>query len=158
MKRLIVLIFTLTIGISLLGCTKISYQQPSTERNKSQNSELSITKIQNTEELINFLKKSNSNLKYSKEDNSWFLSGSLTIADFDGDTIGIYEYKNNQEMEQDAKNISSDGYMIGNSFVEWVAKPHFYKSGNIIVNYIGDNKEMIKKIEKLMGQQFAGGK
>jgi len=33
---------------------------------------------------------------------------------------------------------------------------HFYKSGNIIIIYVGVNKRTIKKVEKLMGKQFEG--
>jgi len=110
--------------------------------------------IQNTKELISSLQKAGYKIKTIQFVGDGILSGDLTTIDIDGDTIGIYEYKNNQEMEEQAKTIH--GSRIGNSFYDFIATPHFYKNGNIIVSYIGINTKTIKKIEKLMGKQFEG--
>jgi hypothetical protein len=100
----------------------------------------------------------NMKVKYSitdNEDKAFFNVPSKVIS-INGDNIHIYEYKNNEEMERDAALISKDGLKIGQSFISWVSTPHFYKKGNIIVRYVGGNKKVTKKLEKIMGQQFAG--
>ena len=156
MKRLILLVFAISIGISFMGCTKKSVSQISSEKSILQDSNSVNVKIQTTEEFIKLLEKSGNKTKTTKQDNGKFLSGTLTIINIDKDIIGIYEYKNNQEMEHSAKTISSDGSMIGGTIYEFTSKSHFYKNGNIIISYFGNNKETIKKIEKLIGKQFAG--
>lgn len=69
--------------------------------------------------------------------------------------IEIYEYKNHIELENFARTISSDGNQIGLNFISWISKPHFFKSGNIIVEYVGENSNIIRDIEKIMGKPFA---
>ena len=70
--------------------------------------------------------------------------------------ISIYEYRSNEIMENFASKINSDGSQIGDALVDWIGPPHFYKKGNILVQYVGENKEIIKVLEKILGKQFAG--
>lgn len=157
MKRLITLVFVIYIGFSFMGCTKETISQIPIEKTLLQDSNIVNDKIENTEEFIKSLNKFQFKIKTAKEDNHRFLSGALTKVSIGEDTIGVYEYKNNQQMENDSRTISSDGSMVGNGTIyEWNSKPHFYKSGNVIVLYIGINTEITKKIEQVMGMQFAG--
>ena len=38
----------------------------------------------------------------------------------------------------------------------WVAPPHFYKAGRIIILYIGENATVMDVLNSLLGVQFAG--
>ncbi|EHI99965.1 hypothetical protein CDLVIII_3403 [Clostridium sp. DL-VIII] len=40
--------------------------------------------------------------------------------------------------------------------VSWISYPHFYKKGNIIVQYIGKNEQIISNLKTILGEQFAG--
>ena len=42
--------------------------------------------------------------------------------------------------------------MIGNCIIEWIAKPHFYLQGKIIVGYIGSNETIIRDLSKIIGE------
>ena len=74
--------------------------------------------------------------------------------------IGVYSYKNNKEMEKNAGHISPDGssfYKGKKSMeIEWVSKPHFYKKGSIIVNYVGEDEKILDDLKDIFGTQFAG--
>lgn len=71
--------------------------------------------------------------------------------------ININEYKDNIDMEIEAMKVSGDASTIVSvGTIEWAKKPHFFKKGNIIVSYFGDNDKLIKCIEKVMGRQYAG--
>ncbi|MFA9396773.1 MAG: hypothetical protein ACERKV_00710 [Clostridiaceae bacterium] len=63
-------------------------------------------------------------------------------------------------MKRDSKKINKDGFGYTNLTkslqIDWVSEPHFYKSGNIIVQYIGTNEEIISLLEDILGEQFAG--
>lgn len=75
--------------------------------------------------------------------------------------IIIYSYENNEEMEKEAitlnkeaSQIVRDGNTISMEFSE--ANPHFYKKGKIIVQYIGNDEKILKDLQGIMGEQFAG--
>jgi len=79
-------------------------------------------------------------------------------------TIEVYEYANVEAMETEASCVSPEGGSFrkgkGNMaevcFVDWMATPHFYKAGRIIVFYCGDNDSVIGLLENALGKQFAG--
>lgn len=76
------------------------------------------------------------------------------------DNISVYIYESNEKMEKDASYISEDGFTYDNgkqaTITDWVSYPHFYKSDNIIVLYVGDNSEINNALEEIIGPQFAG--
>jgi hypothetical protein len=80
-------------------------------------------------------------------------------------TIEVYEYISAEAMESEANWVSSDGSSIRKGkegdiwevcYVNWIASPHFYKAGRIIVIYVGDNNSIINLLENALGKQFAG--
>ena len=40
--------------------------------------------------------------------------------------------------------------------VDWIAPPHFYHTGRVIVLYVGSNADLIRLLEATLGPQFAG--
>lgn len=79
--------------------------------------------------------------------------------------IEVYEYENAEAMELEASCVSPDGFGITKELgdgkksikgVGWIAPPHFYKAGRIIVFYCGDNDSIISLLENALGEQFAG--
>lgn len=78
-----------------------------------------------------------------------------------GDTaLDIYIFKSNKKMESEASNIDSGGCSYSNGRkavnVSWVSFPHFYKKGKLIVQYVGENENIISDLEDILGKQFAG--
>jgi len=82
----------------------------------------------------------------------------LTINE--SDNISVFIYENSDEMEKDASYISDDGFTYDNGKVgtkiEWVSYPHFFKSENIIILYVGENSKIVRALEEHVGLQFAG--
>jgi hypothetical protein len=39
----------------------------------------------------------------------------------------------------------------------WMATPHFFKSGSLLVLYVGDDAEILDLLKDSLGDQFAGG-
>lgn len=85
-----------------------------------------------------------------------FLSVIGNFVTFDGESIQVFEYDSAETMESDALLVSPDGGAIGTSMVAWVATPHFYKKGRILVLYVGDNAQTLELLESILGTQFAG--
>lgn len=78
------------------------------------------------------------------------------------EALDIYLFGSNKKMEDDAERIDSGGcgYSNGNKSIKvsWVSYPHFYKRGNIIVQYVGENEKIISDLIDIFGEQFAGYK
>ncbi len=76
------------------------------------------------------------------------------------ENISVYLYESSRSMEKDASYIDAGGtgYHNGRNSVEvsWVSYPHFYKTENIIVLYVGEDADIIEAIEEIIGEQFAG--
>ena len=80
-----------------------------------------------------------------------------TLVNFNEDGVQVFEYDSAETMESDAVLVDADGGTIGTSMVSWMATPHFYKKGRILVLYVGDNAETLEVLEGVLGPQFAGG-
>lgn len=157
MKRMIALAEAICIVVSFSGCSKKTDVQIISEKNPMQESKQANVEVKSTEEFIRSLEKSGYEVKAEKQDEKGFLTGTLTIVKVGKEAVGVHEYGDNAQMEQDAGTIRADGSMIGNTIYEFKSKPHFYKRGNIIASYIGEDKDMVKELERLLGKQFAGG-
>jgi len=79
-----------------------------------------------------------------------------TTVNWNGESVQVFEYDSAETMESDAVLVDADGGTIGTSMVSWMATPHFYKKGRILVLYIGDNQEMLRLLESVLSAQFAG--
>ena len=85
----------------------------------------------------------------------YFSVGGASVKVRESDIL-VFEYETAEAMEADASLVASDGGSIGTTMLFWVATPHFFKAGRIIVVYIGDDAEMLSQLESLLGAQFAG--
>lgn len=74
----------------------------------------------------------------------------------DSEAIQVYQYTNSAAMEADAGKVSSDGYTIGQTKVSWIAPPHLYRAGRIIVVYPGSDATTLQRLTQILGSPFAG--
>ena len=75
----------------------------------------------------------------------------------DGENVQVFEFADGSTMDQIAQQVLPDGSSVGTFTVDTIATPHFFKSGRIIVLYMGDNTKITSLLEKGLGKQFAGG-
>ena len=73
-----------------------------------------------------------------------------------GEGVQAFEFASEVEAEAIAGTVSTDGSTVGTSTIFWVAPPHFYKAGRLIVIYVGSDSGVIKVLQEIMGSQFAG--
>jgi hypothetical protein len=77
-----------------------------------------------------------------------------------GGDIQVFEYETPEAMEAESRYVSPDGYTFKTSSrvtsVEWIAPPHFYKTGRVIVIYLGIDAQITSLLETALGKQFAG--
>jgi hypothetical protein len=71
--------------------------------------------------------------------------------------VQVFEYKSAEALETDAAQVSADGGSVGTSMISWMATPHFFKSGRVLVLYVGDDAVILDLLKGALGDQFAGG-
>ena len=54
------------------------------------------------------------------------------------------------------KNIDADGGMINDVSVRWAGAPHFFRMGDTIVLYVGDDAATLERLGGTFGTPFAG--
>ena len=86
-----------------------------------------------------------------------FFSAPGRIFTVNGEALQVFEYATPSAVDVDASRVSADGTTIGTSKPTWMATPHFFKSGKLIVLYVGGNQTIVDLLRKTLGNQFAGG-
>ena len=79
---------------------------------------------------------------------------SITV---NGNGVQVFEYPSFDDAPAAAAGIGPDGSTIGTTSVMWIAPPHFYSSGMLIVLYVGDDDDLRDLLEGTLGSQIAGG-
>lgn len=77
----------------------------------------------------------------------------LKVNDVD---MQVFEYKSSEAMEAEAALVAPDGGSVGTSMMMWMATPHFFKSGSVLVLYVGDDSATLDLLKSVLGEQFAG--
>jgi hypothetical protein len=90
------------------------------------------------------------------------LGGEIRSLRVGGETLRVHEYASEAEAAADAMRLSPDAstYRRGPNGpivnVDWVAPPHVYRSGRMIVVYVGRDAALLRLLETLLGPQIAG--
>lgn len=85
-----------------------------------------------------------------------FFSVTGQILKVNGADVQVFEYESAEAMGTEATQISEDGGSIGTNMVTWVAAPHFFRSGRLLVLYVGDDAAILGLLNGALGEQFAG--
>ncbi len=83
----------------------------------------------------------------------------------DGQLIQVYAYPTTADAAQDAARIAADGFdfapttdgTLAATTVDWVDSPHFFRQDRLIVLYLGEDPRLLAQLERVLGEQFAGG-
>lgn len=85
-----------------------------------------------------------------------FFSPSARIVNINGEGVQVFEYSQVSAADKEAMLVNSDGMSIGTTRPSWMAPPHFFKTGRLIVLYVGNEQTILKILEGAIGRQFAG--
>lgn len=70
--------------------------------------------------------------------------------------VQLFEYENAATADAQAALVLPDGSSVGTSMPFWVAPPHFYKAGRLVVLYVDESDIAVEALETVIGPQFAG--
>lgn len=85
-----------------------------------------------------------------------FLSVTGQIIKVNGADVQVFEYQSVEVMEAEAAQISPDGGSTATTMIAWMATPHFFKTGRVLVLYVGDDVAVLDFLKGALGEQFAG--
>jgi hypothetical protein len=74
----------------------------------------------------------------------------------DGQKVEVFEFLKPEDAETAAATIAPDGRFIGPIYVSWIDPPHFWKTGRLIVLYVGNDGDILHLLTTLLGPQCAG--
>ena len=115
--------------------------------------------------LLSSLQDSGASVKENGEVVQDFFTVKGKVISINGSNVQVFEYNSPEAMESDASLVHSDGSTFTTSkngsvttitIVDWIAPPHFFKTGRIISIYIGDDKAILRLLEDRLSAQFAG--
>jgi hypothetical protein len=94
-----------------------------------------------------------------------FLHGAPHSLKVNGENVTVFEYAAPALADLDATTISADGSTFHTGVgpfgsavvVDYVAPPHFYKTGRVIALYVGRDAETLRLLRQVFGPPFAGG-
>lgn len=106
--------------------------------------------------LIEKLRVANLNAEPGEKISQPFFSTEGQVLKVGDEIIQIFRYENAATAEKEMGKVSPQGSPVGTTMINWVAPPHFYRSGNTIALYVGKNPKIINALESVFGKQFAG--
>lgn len=81
-----------------------------------------------------------------------YFKGSETDYKLGGDTIRLYEYNTVRDLDEDINRISPDGLTINGTKAYTASnKPHYYRKGNSLIVYEGNEPAYIDEFGRLYG-------
>ncbi|SFO05803.1 hypothetical protein [Proteiniclasticum ruminis] len=147
-KRSILGILLLTVLLLVSGCTKSKPQL--TEDNEK-----------DLANMITYLEDQNYESSVEEADSDIFPGIRMRIKT-GTEILDVYFYENPTTLEEVASGIGKDGSSYQNKSktkvieISWISEPHFFKKNTMMVQYIGEDKNIIKLLTTYLGPQFAG--
>jgi hypothetical protein len=71
--------------------------------------------------------------------------------------LKVFEYRAAGQADGDARLISNEGQPNPRTAIGWIAPPHFYKQGRLIVLYVGCADDILRVLDELLGAAVANG-
>lgn len=68
--------------------------------------------------------------------------------------LSVYDYEDMTTLEKDISAITENGYVVSGTKLNWAKEPHYYKKGELLVIYDGDDTEIINYLDKFLGSEL----
>jgi hypothetical protein len=114
------------------------------------------SQVQDQDGLIDALRTDGATVELGEPVEQAFFTVPGQILKVNDKDVQVFEYESAEALEADAAQVASDGGSIGTNMVMWVEAPHFFKSGRVLVLYVGEDQGVIDLLKGALGEQFAG--
>ena len=123
---------------------------------QAQQKQLAAGPVTGYASLINKLRVAGVSVEPAGEVQQPFFSIKGEMIKVHGEDVQVFQYANAAAADAEAARISRDGMTAGTRKIFWVAPPHFFKQGKLLVLYVGVDDKVKGALEAVLGQQFAG--
>jgi hypothetical protein len=144
--RQTLLVSMLMIFLLLVACS--DRQQPAETRGDS---------VDDLDSLVNRLQAAGATVEPAGTVSQPFFTPRGQVIVVNDQDVQAFEYESQADANAEVALVAPDGSSVGASIMNWMATPHFFNSGKLIVLYVGDQNDTIDVLEALLGTQFAGG-
>ena len=144
--KTLTLFLTLFILLAAMLVTACALQPAAAER----------TTVTDYASLAEALKAAGASVEASDPVSQEFLGPEGQVLKVNGQDIQVFEYLDEAAAERDAQTISPDGSSTTTTMITWIDIPHFYRSGKLMVLYVGSDAGITQLLDGLLGTQFAG--
>ena len=173
MWRKSILALILIVSISLIGCGKNSSKtdtdNDSTNKVVENTAKAKDDMKTTIEDVKDNLETAGDSLKYTamnfKDDivktgyklkdsvntKKDYFKGSETDYLMGSDVVRIYEYNSVTDLEEDIKRISPNGLTINGTDANYTRKPYYYKKGNSLIVYEGNEPAYVDEFKTMYG-------
>ena len=104
--------------------------------------------------LLDALRKAGANVQVGDAVEQPFLSVSGTQVTVNGTDVQVFEYADEAAAQADVATLADTIAGRGTTMITWVASPHAYHAGRVIVLYVGDDAATLKLLEDALGAVF----
>ena len=144
-----------TIAIGALGLSAAACSRPATVP-----SDPVVSHVGTVDQLVGSLRGQGKSVSVGDETspqrNGYFSVPSRDVL-ISGARLKAFEYDTADKASADAALISAEGQPNPRAAIGWIAAPHFYKQGQLIVLYVGCSNDIITTLETLIGPAIATG-
>jgi len=95
------------------------------------------------------------NLTESANTNKNYFKGNETDYLLGGDVVRLYEYSSPTELEGDINRIAPDGMTINGTDANYTRRPYYYRKGNTLIMYEGNEPAYIDEFRNNYGNAIA---
>lgn len=85
-----------------------------------------------------------------------FIAARGFLVPVEGEGVQVFEYPDAAAAAAEAARVSPDGTQVGLSRPLWAAPPHFFRNGRVLVLYVGEDARVLRRLQAVLGPQFAG--
>lgn len=144
------LTFTLAFVSKVAGASLLGATMP------KQTAASSKPAVTNLAQLIRTLRSRGNKVARKERVEQPFLSVKGQIIKIDDQDVQVFEYRTAHAAQLDANKISPTGSSTVTRMLMWIAPPHFFRAGRLIVLYVGEDRSVLQVLVDILGPQFAG--
>jgi hypothetical protein len=112
--------------------------------------------VQNVDSVVAALQAAGLTVEQGEAVNQPFFTVPGQTFKINGQDVQVFVFDTAQAMKTEAAQISADASTIGTNMPTWMSDPHFYKLGNMLVLYVGQDQKILDILSGILGPQFAG--
>jgi hypothetical protein len=101
--------------------------------------------------FIDDIRNAGYDVKESIDNRSKYFTGNETDYTLGGDVVRVYEYNSAADLEKDINRISPDGLTINGTNANYKTKPYYYRRGNSLIVYEGNEPAFIDEFRNIYG-------